>query len=190
MKYRPLGAIRERIGRVRIIFSPNKPLWEITKTGDFRKDLFFRISVVRLFVPPLRERKEDIPDLVSIFLKVKKRISPAAMKLLLAHPWYGNIRELSSVLESACVCSADQDTILPEHLCLDYEEYEENEYLNHEVPADEKQKIMLALKNSSNNKTMAAQLLGFSRITLWRKMKKYGIEANAKGCGIERNAIQ
>gem|GEM_PF-904560 len=170
-KYRPLGAAKERTSRVRIISSSNKPLWEMTKTGEFRLDLFFRISVVRLFVPPLRERKEDIPCLVTGFLKGKKNISPSAMKLLLSHHWYGNIRELFSVLESALVCAADDDTILPEHLCLDYEM---EGPLNHRPP-DERSKILHALE-SSNSRDMAAQMLGLSRSTLWRKMKKYGIE--------------
>ncbi len=176
-RYRPLGAAKERTSHVRIISSSNKPLWEMTKTGEFRLDLFFRISVVRLFVPPLRERKEDIPCLVTNFLQGKKNISPSAMKLLLSHQWYGNIRELFSVLESALVCAADDDTILPEHLCLDYEMEGPLEHpaINH-TEADEKQRILNALRESSYNKGCAANMLGLSRSTLWRKMRRYGIE--------------
>ncbi|MBI5682664.1 MAG: sigma-54-dependent Fis family transcriptional regulator [Deltaproteobacteria bacterium] len=185
-RYQPLGATKERINRVRIISSSNKPLWEMTKNREFRQDLFFRLSVIRLFMPPLRERKEDIPTLVNNFLGGKKRISSQAMRLILSHPWHGNIRELTSVLESACVCSADEEIIQPDHLCLNYEENETNGRLKNGMtnPDDEKYKILLALKNSSNNKTMAAQLLGLSRITLWRKMKKHGLEVS-KDCGAD-----
>jgi len=186
-RYRPVGGTKERTSRVRIISSSNKPLWEMTKNQEFREDLFFRLSVIRLFLPPLRERKEDIPTIINNFLKGKKRVSPQAMRLILSHPWYGNIRELLSVLESACVCSADEEIIQPEHLCLNYEENETTGRLKDGMtnPDDEKYKILLALKNSSNNKTMAAQLLGFSRITLWRKMKRYGIKIDGNNCGMD-----
>lgn len=194
-RYQPLGATKERVSRVRIISSSNKPLWEMTKNQEFRQDFFFRISVVRLFIPPLRERREDIPLLVNNYLRTKKHISPQTMKSILSHPWHGNIRELFSALESACVCSADEETLMPEHLCLDYAENETSS-LPRLKPAgtglknmqtrsvDEKEKILLALKNASNNQTMASQLLGYSRITLWRKMKKYGIKI-ADECGAD-----
>lgn len=180
-KYRPLGAAKERKSRIRIISSSNNPLWEMVKTKEFRQDIFFRISVVKLFIPPLRDRKEDIPLLIDNYLKGKKYISPSALKLILSHTWPGNIRELFSVLESARICSADEETILPEHICFDYN-VEEN--LIAETPPDEKQRITLALKTTFNNKTRAARTLGFSRITLWRKMKKYGINAD-DGCGLD-----
>lgn len=185
-RYQPLGSTMERRSRVRIISSSNKPLWEMTKGQEFRQDFFFRISVVRLFVPPLRERKEDIPVLINKFLKGKKRISPQAMRLILSHPWYGNIRELFSILESACVCSSDEETILPEHLCLDYGENAMSFIGGSERSnsKDERQNILLALKNSSNNREMAAKLLGFSRVTLWRKMKRYGIQPS-EDCGVD-----
>lgn len=180
-KYRPLGAAKEKTARVRIISSSNKPLWEMVKTKEFRQDLFFRISVVKLFIPPLRGRKEDIPLLIDNYLKGKKYISPAALRLILSHTWPGNIRELFSVLESARICSADEETLLSEHICFDYNT---DEYPAAQTPMDEKQKILLALKNSQDNKTRAARTLGFSRITLWRKMKKYGINADY-GCGLD-----
>lgn len=180
-KYRPLGATRERTAHVRIISSSNKPLWQMVKTGELRPDLFYRISVVRLFVPPLRERKEDIPALVNNFLKGRKRLSPRAMELLLSRPWYGNIRELFSVLESACICSADEDTLNPEHLCFEYDDGRgQDPSLSPKIKRadrflDDRQEIIMALANSFNNKVRAANILGISRMTLWRKMKKYGI---------------
>jgi len=180
-KYRPLGAAKERQSRIRIISSSNNPLWEMVKTKEFRQDIFFRISVVKLFIPPLRDRKEGIPLFIDNYLKGKKYISPSALKLILSHTWPGNIRELFSVLESARICSADEETILPEHICFDHNA-EEN--LITETPPDEKQRIKLALKNTFNNKTRAARTLGYSRITLWRKMKKYGINAD-DGCGLD-----
>jgi len=188
-RYRPLGATRERTAHVRIISSSNKPLWQMTKTGEFRLDLFYRISVVRLFVPPLRERKEDIPALVNRFLNGRKRLSPRAMELILSRPWHGNIRELFSVLESACICSADEETILPEHLCF---EYEDEGGKNPSQPPVRKmvkrplkrEEILKALADSSNNRVRAASILGISRMTLWRMMKRYGIEEEIvnRGC--------
>lgn len=178
-KYRPLGSTKERTSNVRIISSSNRPLWEMTKTGEFRLDLFFRLSVVRLFVPPLRERKEDIPSFVNNFLRARrKHISPAALKQLISHPWPGNIRELFSVLESACICSAEEEVMMPEHLCL---EYEEKMYSTYEIPYNEKQQISAVLDHSYNNRSVAAKMLGLSRTTLWRKMKKYNIEGGPPG---------
>ncbi|MFN3396141.1 MAG: sigma-54 interaction domain-containing protein, partial [Thermodesulfovibrionales bacterium] len=184
-KYRPLGAVREKMARLRIISSSNKPLWEMVKRKEFREDLFFRISVVKLFIPPLRERKEDIPLLVKNYLKGKKYISPEAMSLLLSHTWPGNLRELFSVLESALICSAGEETIMPEHICFDYYNYYNNDVnLVSPTPIDERQKILLALRNSHNNKTRAARTLGISRVTLWRKITKYNITAD-DCCGLE-----
>ncbi|HBO84122.1 MAG TPA: sigma-54-dependent Fis family transcriptional regulator, partial [Deltaproteobacteria bacterium] len=180
MKYRPLGAVKERTSKVRIISSSNQPLWEMVKTGNFREDLFFRISVVRLFIPPLRERKEDIPGIINNFLNHKKHIGAQAMKLLLSHIWPGNIRELFSTLESACICSAENETLQPEHIGLDYDKT--HVYTESKKPKDEKLEIMQALKKSSNNKSLAAQFLGMSRITLWRRIKKYGIGVDENSC--------
>lgn len=171
-RYRPLGSVKERTSHVRIISSSNKPLWDMTKSGEFRLDLFFRLSVVRLFVPPLRERREDIPFLVNKYLKGRKHISPSAMKLLMSHPWLGNIRELFSVLESGVIYSAEEDTIRPEHLCLGYEEVHYSSYgTNH----NDREQILDALRSTSFNRVAASRLLGMSRSTLWRKMKKYCI---------------
>ena len=180
MKYRPLGAVKERTSKVRIISSSNQPLWEMVKTGNFREDLFFRISVVRLFIPPLRERKEDIPGIINNFLNHKKHIGAQAMKLLLSHIWPGNIRELFSTLESACICSAENETLQPEHIGLDYDKT--HVYTESKKPKDEKLEIMQALKKSSNHKSLAAQFLGMSRITLWRRIKKYGIGVDENSC--------
>ena len=102
------------------------------------------------------------------------------MKCLLSHTWPGNIRELFSVLESACVCSAENETLQPEHLGLDYDKT--HVYSESKKPKDEKLEIMQTLKKSSNNKSIAAQFLGISRITLWRKMKKYGIKTEKDEC--------
>lgn len=181
-KYRPLGAVKEKIASVRMIFSSNKPLEEMVKTKEFREDLFYRISVVKLFIPPLRDRKEDIPFLIDNHLKGRKYISPEALELLLSHTWPGNLRELFSVLEMACISCADSETIMPRHLLFLNKKNKIEESLDGKRD-DEKQRIIHALKNSFNNKTKAAQILGLSRITLWRKMKRYGINSDS-GCGL------
>ncbi len=182
-EFERLGGNRPKRANVRIISATNKELLQEVKKGEFRKDLYYRIAVVRIKIPPLRERKEDIPLIVNSFLHTKnKRITKRAMEFLVEREWYGNIRELRAVLESACILAYDRDIIDIEHLIDEISPFEEistedriEDVLPEKVIFDEKERIISALEKTGGNRKKAAELLGISIATLWRKMKKYQI---------------
>lgn len=173
---------------IRIISATNKDLKTEIEQGRFREDLFYRISVIPIELPPLRERKEDIPLLVNHFLKEfssefgmeTPEISPGAMDILKKYSWPGNIRELQNVIQYALVDSLNsaKNLIEPYHL----PEYILEEQVDHSVETDSKRKkrkkitleeLKEAIKKSGNNKLKAAKLLGISRATLYRLMDKF-----------------
>ncbi len=182
-EFERLGGNRPKKANVRIISATNKELLQEVRKGKFRKDLYYRIAVVRIKIPPLRERKEDIPLIVNSFLHTKnKRITKRAMEFLVEREWYGNIRELRAVLESACILAYDRDIIDIEHLIDEISPFEEistedriEDVLPEKVIFDEKERIISALEKTGGNRKKAAELLGISIATLWRKMKKYQI---------------
>ena len=175
---------------VRLISATNRELKDLVDRGTFREDLFYRLNVIPIRIPPLRDRKEDIPLLTdSVMAKIRLRgqkniqgLSPEAMNLLMNYQWPGNIRELINVLEYAFVVCKEK-WIRGEHL---------PGYLIHERPRKyhgerqkaegtrgpgELEKILLALEQAQGKKTEAARRLGLSRVTLWKKMKKYNLVA-------------
>jgi two-component system NtrC family response regulator len=170
---------------VRIISATNKNLNEEVQKGNFREDLLYRLNVVTIRLPSLRERKEDIPLLVEHFLKTKirtkKTISPEAMEILMNYDWPGNIRELENVIERAAIL-ARNDVIRPEDLALRPEL--RDEYYDkltpkpvHSLSLAELEKIHIenVLKANNWNKTKTAEVLGISLKTLYLKLKRYGI---------------
>ncbi len=205
--FRRVGGTQDINVNTRIIAATNKRLRTEAQEGRFRLDLFYRLSVVPLEVPPLRERREDIEALVEHFTahfnkelgKNVRGCSVEAMQRLLTYDWPGNVRELRNVIERAMLLETD-DIILPEHLILEpvrrggavegSEGEDTQEHgpppgtLPHEVESEvctlaeaEKRYILKALKLSNNNKTRAAQILGISRQTLRTKLKEYMKEA-------------
>lgn len=176
---------------VRILAATNRELSRSVKEGEFREDLFFRLNVVNLVLPPLRERKEDIPLLVAHFLakynkefnRQVKGFSPDATKLLLNYDWPGNVRELANVCERA-VIMAGGTVILPE----DIEEIltppksvyadpgEQNLPLKQIVADVERQVILKVLQEHNWCRTTAARVLGISRRSLYAKIKELGLE--------------
>ncbi len=169
---------------VRIISATTKNLVNEIKENKFRLDLYYKLSVAKLRIPPLRERKEDIPFIVNSYLHKKgKKIKPKAVKFLMEHEWYGNIRELLSVLESATILAYNTEFIDIEHLTDQFINVnknslnEEKEVLETRLSEDkifnEKERIKMALFKTNGNRKKAAELLGISVPTLWRKMKKY-----------------
>jgi len=195
MQVKLLRAIQEkrilRVGGVnpinldiRIIAATNKNLRKLISNGKFREDLFYRLNVVFINLPPLRERKEDIPLLIQHFLnkynailgKNIKGVSKKALECLLKYPFPGNVRELENIIERA-VALAEREEIGIEELPSDIYEFQiETKGLPPSSLAEhEKYCIQRALEATGYNKTEAAKLLGFSRITLWRKMRKYGL---------------
>lgn len=167
----PLGGTSPEKVDVRIIAATNKNLRLLVEEGKFREDLFYRLNVVYIYLPPLRERKEDIPLLVEHFidyfnvLKGKKvrGIKNRAMSILMDYDYPGNVRELKNIIESAFVL-IDEGYIDVNHLPV---------YLREDK--GERRRIEEALRQARWKKSEAAKLLGISRATLWRKMKKYGL---------------
>jgi len=173
---------------VRFIAATNKDIRDEVKKGKFREDLYYRLNVVNLEIPPLRERQDDIPLLVAYFLKkysslMKKnvtKISEEVLNILLNYEYPGNVRELENLIERAVVlCSSSQIAI--EHLPDDLKELKIKVFTKKEgkfmtLEEVEREYIKWVLKEVYNNKTLAAQILGIDRVSLWRKIKNYRLE--------------
>jgi len=192
---RPVGASREVPVDVRILSATHKDLAALVREGNFRQDLYYRINVIELNVPPLRERPEDIPLLADHILErlarqaggVKPALSEAALAALGRYPFYGNVRELENVLERAMTLSEGQ-TIEVENLGLPIDEAEETASTAGETPSSgpadldallvsvEKERILEALERARWNKTAAARFLGISFGALRYRMQKLGLE--------------
>ena len=184
-EYTPLGSAKPRRADVRIIAATNRDLAEEVDKGRFRADLYYRLNVLHIHIPPLRERPQDIPVLVEHFLEELaaelgqpvRSLSPAAMGLVMDYPWPGNARQLRNALEHALVL-ADQGPIHPRHL----PEAIRRRALGPRVVGDElnlkrleREAIVRALSATGGHRGRAARMLGISPATLWRKMKAYSI---------------
>jgi DNA-binding NtrC family response regulator len=186
--YRRVGGTREALADVRVIAATNRDLEAEQKAGNFREDLYYRLNVIAVELPPLKDRREDIPELIEHFLEsrplgnVRHRVDPEALSALVRYDWPGNVRELANVLERAQIL-AEGDTItvddLPENL------------LTASAPgggpaapaADprhldevERRHVEEVLRQEKGNKLRAAKILGVSRRALYRLLAKYRIE--------------
>ena len=182
--FEPLGATESVQADVRIVAATNRDIDKLVKSGEFREDLFYRIGVIRIKLPPLRERKEDVPMLIehSIrrFRNLKKKpitgISPSALAVLMSHDYTGNIRELENIIEHAFV--------LCRGIIINIEDLPENirpgkpGTLAELTSMDDLETAYIreALKRNGWNRKKTAQELGMHKTTLWRKMKKLGID--------------
>jgi len=185
--YEPLGAVRSETADARVIAATNKDLAEQVRQGIFREDLYYRVNVVRIELPPLRRRKEDLPLLVDHFIarfnrlqqKTVPGISAEALSLLMAYDWPGNIRELENIIERAFILCGDGQIDMA-HLS--------GELTAHGVALDtdtrhrrsahdilDIQAIRAALQRNAYNRLAAARDLGIHKTTLYRRMKKLGI---------------
>ncbi len=181
---RKLGDQKPRKVNVRIIAATNRSVEEALRCGSLRRDLFYRISCVHIKLPPLRERKSDIPLLVAYFIRnysraygvPEKKITERAMNALLYYSWPGNIRELENVIQRAFALGSSGKIRIK-----DFPRYiwDGNERKNESVSSveDAERKLILdALRAAGGNKSKAARLLGIGRKALYRKLKKYGIQ--------------
>jgi DNA-binding NtrC family response regulator len=179
--FRRVGGTHERHADVRVIAATNKPLEAEQKAGRFREDLYYRLNVVAVSLSALRERREDIPELVEHFLATRPvgptrhRIRPEAMKLLIRYDWPGNVRELANVIERAQIL-AEGDTITPDDLpdtvtAAAVDAIEESPY---SLAASERRLLHEALRHTNGNKLAAAKALGISARTLYRMLDRYG----------------
>jgi two-component system, NtrC family, response regulator AtoC len=192
-EFRRVGGTNSMKVEVRVVSASNKDLLQEVQAGRFREDLLYRLNVVSIKLPPLRERKEDIPLLVDYFLKRKsksnpKRVSPEAMSILMRFDWPGNVRELEHVIEGATVLSQG-DTIEAKDLWINPSlsgqaapsaRPESTEVQAHLLSLEEMEKIHIekALKANQWNRLKTAKVLGITAKTLYLKIKKYGIKTS------------
>jgi len=184
----PIGAAKPTQVDVRIIAATNRTLKKEVDDGRFREDLYYRLNVIHLHVPPLRERREDIPLLVEHFIRrqnveMKKNyqgVDSAAMKVLMSLPWKGNIRDLNNVLERAMILGNGEWITVKD--LPSWEVPDEDRYRNvgHDLKAAmrayEKSHIENVLKETEGDRTRTAELLGMSRSSLYRKIESLGIQ--------------
>ena len=177
-----VGSSRTRRVNVRILSATNSDLGEEVSTGRFRQDLLFRLNTIEIRLPPLRERREDIPALAAHFLKLhatryRKAISgfdPATLQALLAHAWPGNIRELDHAVERA-VLMADRSTIRSAELGLRTEGTAGTRIEDMSLEDVEGFLIKKAMARCEGNVSQAAKALGLSRSALYRRLQRYGL---------------
>lgn len=185
---KPVGSNQMIAIDARIIAATNKELEKEVERGNFREDLYYRLNVVEIKLPPLKERKEDVPILAHHFVnkynrelnRAVKGIDSGAMSALLSYEWKGNVRELENVIERA-VLLGNQDHITVEDLPASIRDKGEevqidSQSLDSAVQAFEKHHIESVLKRTEGNKSETARLLGIDPSTLYRKMERYGIE--------------
>jgi len=177
---------------VRILAATNRNLEEEVRSGRFREDLFYRLNVVTLRIPPLCERQEDIPLLAQHFMeryarknrKPVKGISPLAMDMLLKHAWPGNVRELENTIERAVILLPGEhitEKELPPTITKTYADScpqptPSPAAVNRPLEEIEKEAILATLEDSGGNKSETARRLGINRKTLHKKLKDYGID--------------
>ncbi len=188
-EFERLGGTRTVKVDVRLLAATNRDLRAALEEGTFREDLYYRLNVVPIDIAPLRERKEDIPDLANLFLarfskdsgREIRGLKPAAMQLLLGHYWPGNVRELQNVIERACALAPGPELDVGD-IQLDTPRNRANAASDHFLPEGmtldqwEDEMIRESLKRASGNKSQAARLLGLSRNALRYRLSKIGIE--------------
>jgi two-component system response regulator HydG len=186
----PVGATDPAPIDVRLLAATNRDLEDEIKRGSFRSDLFYRLNVIALHLPPLRDRREDIPLLVDTFLhrsaesrqEAPKRVSEEAMETLRSFSWPGNVRELENALERAVILTPGEiieASVLPERVT----ERRAAPLVSAATQATptldmvERAYIMWVLQSEGGNKSRAADVLGIDPSTLYRKLSRFGVEA-------------
>jgi DNA-binding NtrC family response regulator len=190
-EFRPLGSTKTLPADFRLVAATNRPITTALRDGVLRQDLYYRLKTFEVEIPPLRERREDIPSLITTFVqrfaaslnRREPRITPEALRYLLDYSWPGNVRELQNVIEHALILVEDgmisekhlpKEIQLPAVLQEAARTFTAGETLN--LDALEKKAILHALAQCHGNKKKAAGILGIHRPTLYNKMKRHGIE--------------
>jgi two-component system, NtrC family, response regulator HydG len=200
-EFEPLGSSRTVKVDIRIITASNRVLKDEVRKGTFREDLFYRLNVVPINLPPLRDRKEDVPLLIEHFLKIYNEkngrslqgFHPRALDALMRYPWPGNIRELENVVERAVILTRDDYvpySELPDPIreALDdplSREIREGITPGMTIREMEKELIIKTLEDNDGNRTRTARVLGITRRTLQHKLKEYEIDQQASDSGAE-----
>jgi DNA-binding NtrC family response regulator len=188
----PVGATEAVPIDARLIAATNRDLDEDIKSGRFRSDLYYRLNVIAIHLPPLRQRRDDIPILTEHFLQriaamrkePPKRLQPAALEALQEYQWPGNVRELENALERAIILTSGEQ-IAPEVLPHRVTERKAEPLISSRTPANptleavERAYIMWVLQSEGGNKSRTAEVLGIDPSTLYRKLSRYGVEGDA-----------
>jgi transcriptional regulator with PAS, ATPase and Fis domain len=179
-KVNPVGSNQELAVDIRLICATNKDLQAMVALGQFRQDLLYRMNTIRIHLPPLRDRPDDIHDLADYFLEIYSKkynkpgleISPEAMTRLKKNTWYGNVRELQHAIEKAVILTEKTRLSPPDFFMgMEQDSVSDPETLEEM----EKKMIITSLKKNGQNQTAAAEQLGITRQTLYNKIKKYGL---------------
>jgi len=187
--FRRVGSNMDRVADVRVVAATNRDLEAMSQGGTFRSDLFYRLSAFIVEVPPLRERRDDIPALVEHFVsnhnfsrRISKKVNPEAMRNMVAYDWPGNIRELKNVVERAIILSRESSEIRPAHLGQCTSSMSQGHAINiafdHEPTLDEIQRSYLAMvmQRHAGHRSQVAQTLGISERNVYRLIEKYGLK--------------
>lgn len=185
-EFRRIGGVNNLSSNVRVIGATNKNLMEEAENKNFRRDLLFRLNVITLTIPPLRERENDVIELAEYFLQKKspvralKRLSPEARKDLIRYNFPGNVRELEHIIERSIIF-CEGDFITPKDLNVPVEDFDFSNYFKSDgvvLPMDEIEKIHIkhALDENNWNRENTARILGISQKTLYSKIKKYNLK--------------
>ena len=186
--YKRVGGIENLTVDCRVIASTNRDLWEMVEKGEFRRDLFYRLDVFTIWIPPLRERPEDIPALAAHFLKQLARscnkhfigFSPTAQDRLVDYAWPGNVRELRNVVERAVILGSAEaigsDDLIIASTPGRQEPASEAPPRLESLESMERRLIRKVLVETGWQRARSAEILGINRTTLWQKIKRYGLE--------------
>ncbi|MCG7974497.1 MAG: sigma-54 dependent transcriptional regulator [Candidatus Thiodiazotropha taylori] len=191
-QYRRLGSTKDLTANVRIVAATNRDLETMAVEGKFRSDLFFRLNAFNIVIPPLRDRRDDIPELAAHFVKnhtfstrVSKNLSSSAVRSLVSYDWPGNIRELKNVIERAIILSGDRQVIKPEHFSfsrvLGKSEGVVTLSFDHDPSMEELEAHYLSyqLKKYSGRRGKVAEVMGISERSIYRMIKRYELDENS-----------
>jgi DNA-binding NtrC family response regulator len=186
--FRRLGGTKDLQANIRVVAATNRNLGEMSKTGGFRSDLYYRLSAFVIDTPPLRERRDDIPYLATHFIhnhnfsrRINKRISSEAIRRLTAYDWPGNVRELKNVVERAIILSRDTNSIRPEHLTFgdggNRNTIKVTVSFDHDPTLEELQAeyLRMQLSKHSGHRAKVAEVLDVSERNIYRLIRRYGL---------------
>ena len=182
--FEPIGSMKTRKVDVRVVAATNQGLKEAVERGDFRADLFYRLNVIPVTVPPLRERRSDIVHLADYFLakfggRTARKLGSPVKHLLLDYAWPGNVRELRNIMEYASICASENEielTDLPQDFVERVQNRGESPPRNGAESGEQERDLLVnLLQKHGNNRSAVARELGIDRVTLWRRMTRLGL---------------
>ena len=187
-RFRRLGGTKDLVADVRIVAATNRDLGAMARQGTFRQDLFYRLNAFVVTVPPLRERRDDIPDIIDHFIhhhgfsrRIDKTVSPAAMRVLMSYDWPGNVRELRNVMERAIILSRDEPEIQIDHLGLDVKPVERPPVFDPDLDGEptledlREKYIRYMYQKLRGHRSKLARAMGISERNTYRLIQRYGL---------------